>query len=180
MKKILIVLGFFCFIITMSSCDMEIDQLNYEYESHAIYQTADRNYGFSTIDKVTYLFDSDADFASVDSVLYNAKNVVIRDTITVNDYTYKVKRIGSGAFDKCVAVESISIGSNVTEILKEAFIYSYSLSYIVIPSTVVTAENDLFLDCNKDLKIYLESEKIPSKFSSNWNSGYDYVLGYKA
>jgi len=180
MKKIGFSLLFLIFLFSLSSCTFEdeIIEKNFEYETHAVAQTADRVYGFITIDKVKYLYDKDSNYASVDSVSYDATDVVIKDSITVFDYNYKVTTIGSGSFDKCVAVKNITIGRNVTTIKKEAFIYSYSLKEIIIPKNVIKAGSFLFLNSNKDLKIYLEAKKLPSGFDKDFAAGYNFVLGY--
>lgn len=63
--------------------------------------------------KVTYRNDKYASYSG---------NIVIPETITINDKTYMVTAIGEGAFRDCKFLDQVVIGKNVTNIEWSAFV----------------------------------------------------------
>ena len=94
----------------------------------------------STIDGVTYQYATGEDFADIvaaDGEMLNGKDLVIPNSITVDDKTYKVRRIGDGVFYG-MKMTSLIIEPGLEEIGEDCFRYCRELqqSLLVIPEGV--------------------------------------------
>lgn len=116
------------------------------------------------------------------------EKIVIPDTVKV---------IGKRAFAKCDALKSVDLGSGVTEIQNYAFYKCGSLNRIKIPSNVTKICDYAFRNCslssvylaetvsemgshvfngNTNLTFFVQSDEVPSGWSSRWNSSYRPVI----
>lgn len=88
-------------------------------------------------------------------------DVIIPESVTYMDNTYKVTCIGSEAFWQCKDLKSITIPKSVTTIKKRAFCLCTSLTAFTIPNSVTTIGEKAFNSCNK-----LTSIVIPNNVTS--------------
>ena len=107
----------------------------------------------------------------IDAYIGTATEVVIPDTINVDDEEIPVTTIGSYAFSGCSSLTSIIFGENsqLTSIGERAFYDCSSLTSIVIPNNVTTIGSRAFSGCF-NLTIYCEAASKPDGWSSSWNS----------
>lgn len=73
--------------------------------------------------------------------------VIIPPTVKLHNGTYKVKRVGVGAFSNCTGLTSIDIPDTVTSIENFAFSGCTGLTTINIPSSVKLIGENAFSDC---------------------------------
>lgn len=101
----------------------------------------------------------------------NLYDLVIPDSISVDDKKYEVNRIGSSAFAKneliesakmgnhilaigdsafyfCKLIKSVTLSKNITSIGKEAFTYCSQLESMVLPENLVTIDSAAFAGCS--------------------------------
>ena len=95
--------------------------------------------------------------ASVIGYSGDPKDVVIPETVTVNDAEYRMTSIGDSAFYGCSALTSVTIPVGVTSIGDSAFYGCVSLTSIAIPESVLSIGNYAFYGCTS-----LVSATIPS------------------
>jgi len=76
-------------------------------------------------------------------------SIVIPSSITHNDTTYVVTRIGYVAFKDCTKLTSVTIPNSVTSIGASAFKDCTNLTSISIPSSVTKIERQAFDYCDK-------------------------------
>ncbi len=76
-----------------------------------------------------------------------AGNVIIPESVTFNDKTYKVTSIGCDAFAKCAKLTSIRIPSSVTNIKNYSFYGCSLLTNIEIPNSVTEIGYNAFDSC---------------------------------
>lgn len=88
-------------------------------------------------------------------------SVVIPESVTYGDVTYKVIEIGVNAFYNCYMLTSVTIPDGVTRIGGSAFEACYKLTSVTIPNSVVVFEKRAFSDCTG-----LTSVTIGQAFSS--------------
>ena len=74
--------------------------------------------------------------------------VIIPSTVTYNGTTYSVTSIGSGAFEYCRSLTSITIPNSVTTIGGSAFEACSSLTSITIPESVTSIGQYAFYRCS--------------------------------
>ena len=91
----------------------------------------------------------------------NTGSVVIPESVTYNDATYSVTRIGDKAFYSCRLLTSIKIPNSVTSIGSSAFSGCSGLTSITIPNSVTTIEYGAFSGCRR-----LTSITIPNSVTS--------------
>ena len=75
-------------------------------------------------------------------------DIVIPTTATKNDVTYDVVAIGSGAFQGCSSLTSVTIPNSVTSIGDHAFHNCDSLISITIPNSVTSIGDYAFSSCD--------------------------------
>ena len=90
-----------------------------------------------------------------------AGEIVIPESIVVNEVTYTVKEIQEYAFDGCDGLTSVTIPSSVTSIGARAFYNCSSLTSVTIPSSVTSIGTSAFWYCSS-----LTSVTIPSSVTS--------------
>ena len=74
-------------------------------------------------------------------------DVVIPESITVDNIEYAVTSIGYYAFNYCSGLTSITIPNSVTSIRSSAFQGCYGLTSITIPNSVTAIGDYAFYDC---------------------------------
>ena len=92
--------------------------------------------------------------------------VIIPSTVTYNGTTYSVTSIGSGAFEYCRSLTSITIPNSVTSIGYVAFSLCSSLTSVTIGNSVTSIGDEAFRGCSS-----LTSINIPNSVTS---------IGYEA
>lgn len=75
-------------------------------------------------------------------------DVVIPESVTYMDNTYKVTCIGYEAFLQCKDLKSVTIPNSVTTFKKRAFSLCTSLTSFTIPNSVTTIGEKAFYGCN--------------------------------
>ena len=81
----------------------------------------------------------------------------IPETVTYNNNTYRVTSIGSGAFEYCSNLISITIPKNVISIESFAFYYCENLTTITIPESVIFIGYKAFDFCGNLQNIHIGS-----------------------
>ena len=116
----------------------------YDVEVDGIYYNLVKKFAFVTAGNVKY-----------------AGEIVIPESIVVNEETYTVKEIQAGAFYWCHDLTSVTIPSSVTSIGESAFYDCRSLTSVTIPSSVTSIGYHAFSKCSG-----LTSVTIPSSVTS--------------
>lgn len=100
------------------------------------------------VDGIYYTIDTDCKEASVTSgdTKYRG-NVTIPSSFDYNGETYNVTGIGTGAFDRCHDLTSVTIPNSVTNIGDWAFYNCSSLTSVTIPNSVTNIGGDAFSNC---------------------------------
>ena len=75
-------------------------------------------------------------------------DVIIPETVVLNERTYRVTSIGKEAFAFCDPLTSITIPNSITSIEKKAFLFCDSLKSITIPTSVKRIGWHAFDDCD--------------------------------
>ena len=108
--------------------------------------------------EIWYDFDSSTKTASVTSLDYSTREVVIPSTVTYESEEYNVTSIGVFAFERCSSdLISVTIPDGVTTIGDWAFGFCRYLTSIMIPESVTEIGESAFEDCRS-----LRSVTIPS------------------
>jgi len=74
-------------------------------------------------------------------------NLIIPNSITVNNITYNVTSIGISAFRSCTSLAAVTIPVGVTSIGNQAFYQCTSLTAVTIPNGVTSIEYQTFVYC---------------------------------
>ena len=143
------------------------------------------------INGINYLLDEDKQTAEVIKKEGYKGNIIIPETVMLNEVTYRVITIGVGAFKGCSSLKTITIGNGVKIIGDSAFSKCKKLIAATIPDSVESIGNCAFKDCTSlpaitihdSLKIMGESAfdscssletityiGIPEKWN-NWHRG---------
>ena len=143
MKKLFTLL----FALLATTClwayDFQVGDLYYTF-SHSYY---DGPYSVA----VTY-----QEYGSADNYA-GLTTITIPETVTYNDTTYNVTRIGSNAFNGCSSLTSITIPNSVTRIDGRAFKGCSSLTSITIPNSVTMIWNNAFEGCSSLISVTIGS-----------------------
>ena len=75
------------------------------------------------------------------------QHVTIPSSVTFDNCTYSVSRIGYAAFENCTKLTSVTIPESITEIRLLAFDECTNLTSINIPNSVTIIENGAFENC---------------------------------
>lgn len=115
--------------------------------------------------------ESNANFSSVDGVLFNkGKTVILRYPIGKGNTTYKipdgVMEVGENTFRHCESLTSITIPDGVTKISDSAFESCIALTSIDIPDSVTEIGESAFTAC------LLKSITIPAGVTEISNSAF--------
>ena len=114
----------------------------------------------ATVDGINYRFYSSAKRAIVTGITISG-DIVIPEKITVDGVEYSVTSIGSGAFQDCKAITSVTMPS-VTSIGSQAFSDCSNLTSVTMPS-VTSIEVQTFSGCSS-----LTSVAMPSVTSIHY------------
>ncbi len=170
MKKFLLlfVVAAFCW-----SCDGPIVgsgslQLVCDFEVDGIYY----NHLEGTDVEVTYPYLYSTTEGYEGAVSDYEGNVIIPSTVTYNDTTYQVIRIGESTFRACYELKSVSIPEGVTEIGRGAFGYCTGLTSVSIPNSVTTIQECAFFDCT-----ILASITFPARVAEIGQDAFNYCSG---
>lgn len=87
--------------------------------------------------------------------------VSVPEEVTYNDVTYKVVRIGTGAFYRCASLVSVAIPDGVTTISSTAFRDCISLTSVTLPASLKSIGEGVFYGC-----VTLLSISIPDGVTS--------------
>ena len=132
--------------ISASAYDVEVDGI--------YYNLAKKNLAFVTAGDVKY-----------------AGEIVIPESIVVNEETYTVKEIQPRAFFGCSGLTSVTIPSSVTSIGFAAFNSCSGLTSVTIPSSVTNIGDGAFNSCSG-----LTSVTIPNSVTSIGYSAFSYCF----
>ena len=127
------------------------------------------------IDGINYNFSGDE--ATVTSNFYNgfnfySDNVIIPESVTYNEKTYIVTKVGDKAFYTATALTSITIPNSVTSIGELAFYGCTSLQSVSIGDGVTIIGNSAFAGCNR-----LTSISIPNSVTSIGQEAFESCSG---
>ena len=101
------------------------------------------------VDGIFYNILKKAKYAEVTSGDYEYRgDVIIPETITVDDVVCNVTRIEKSAFYGCTGLTSITIPNSVTSIGDRAFRVCTGLTSITIPNSVTSIGKWAFSFCN--------------------------------
>ena len=117
---------------------------------------------------------TDGSVTSIGTGAFNGCSNLTSITIPVG-----VKSIGDCAFYNCRSLTSITIPDSVTSIGDSAFYGCSGLTSLTIPHSVISIGDRAFRGC-RDLTIYAEAAAKPDGWSGDWNySNCLVVWGYK-
>lgn len=105
------------------------------------------------VDGICYKTDLWGDYAMIsdwgeDGTHYTGV-VTIPESVTNDDTTYPVQKIGAYAFAECPELTGVSIPASITEIEDHAFENCSGLAKITIPETVTTIGPRAFAGCSR-------------------------------
>lgn len=90
----------------------------------------------------------------------NIQKVVIKPTVKINGYTFKITEIGAKAFKGSSKLTQVTIGANIQKIGKSAFENCRKLKKIYINSKNITKiEKNAFKGIKKGATIYVPKKK---------------------
>ncbi len=89
-------------------------------------------------------------------------SVTIPNTVKINGVSCKVVQIGSNAFKKFTSLKKVTIGKNVTSIMKNSFAFCKKLSRVKFKGTVKTIKSGAFKKTSKKMVV-----SVPKKISKN-------------
>lgn len=101
----------------------------------------------------------------------NVPNVLIPDTVNLNEKNFTIYQIYAYAFADHEEIETISIPSSITFINSAAFWGCSSLETIVISKNVETVGESIFYGCDNLKTVYVEHENKPEGWSNKWMAG---------
>ena len=84
---------------------------------------------------------------------YYTGEIVIPQTVTIENILWKVTSIGKEAFEDCTSLTSVTIPNSVTSIGKDAFKNCSSLSSVTIPNDVTSIGDYAFSGCSSLITI---------------------------
>ena len=111
---------------------------------------------------------------SGEATLYAGKNnedIVIPETFTEDDATYRVTGVGLEAFKEFSEIVSLNIEGNVTDIFPDAFRKCSNLRKLVLPASLRNIGNNAFYECSTlahvCCKVAKPSDLNPGNLPSN-------------
>ena len=133
---------------------------NWNNENRPTYWNVNSN-NFVVIDGVSYYLDDNLNSSIITRCNNNVSNVIIPQTITLNDKNYNVVSVGSSAFKFCNNLLSISLPDSVNEIQSYSFYGCSSLISMEIPESITSIGVGTFSKCSGLIEI-----KIPDKITN--------------
>ena len=125
--------------------------------------------GETTIDQITYQYDTETDEAMVTGAYEGISgDVEIPGTIEVEGKEYAVTSIGDYAFAYCSSLKEITIPEGVISIGERTFAYCSSLKEITIPESVTSIGDYAFVYCSS-----LKEITIPEGVTSIGDSAFE-------
>ena len=94
--------------------------------------------------------------------------IVIPETVTINNITYKVKSLERECFKGCSSLTSIKLPSSITSLEDGSFSRCSSLKSINLPSSITSLGIGCFYECSS-----LTSIELPSSITSLENSCFE-------
>ena len=88
-------------------------------------------------------------------------DIVIPETVTYDNITYKITSLERGCFEGCWLLTSINLSSSITSLESGCFEGCWSLTSINLPSSITSLGDDCFSDCSS-----LTSINLPSSITS--------------
>lgn len=92
-----------------------------------------------------------------------ASSIIMPDTVTIGNVSYKVVRIAAGAFKNNQKTTYIIIGSNVTTIGNKAFCKCKALTTIMVSAKVNKIGKRAFYGCKKLQEIMIKTAKLTNE-----------------
>ena len=122
------------------------------------------------IDGINYRLDEETKTAEVTKKSGGYEgDIIIPDTVVLNDATYRVMSIRKWAFGKCASLTSIILPNSVRSIGDFAFCNCSKLSAITIPNSVTSIGEMAFTDCES-----MTSITIPDSVTSIGENAFSY------
>lgn len=89
--------------------------------------------------------------------------------------------LGDGYFSNCVALSTIEIPANITELSYECFIGCTAMTSIYLPLTVSYVANYVFYGWteNQTIRLACSEEYAAANFRTYWNSGCNATVLYE-
>ena len=109
------------------------------------------------VDGIKYQITSDTEVEVVHKDDYSG-DIVIPETVSIDNKEYKVTSIAKGAFWGCKTINSIKIASSVRTIGRDAFRKCESLKEIELPEDIIYLDTCVFSQCYS-----LKTIKLPTK-----------------
>ncbi len=144
-KQFFLFVALFCCATQMFAHDAEIDGIFYNFAG----------------DSATVTYKGSSYYSYEDYLERYTGNVVIPESVTYNDISYRVAAIGDNAFYGCTGLTSVAIPNTVTMIGSRAFYGCTSLMSVTIPESIITIDSWTFHDCTS-----LTSIIIPNSVTS--------------
>jgi uncharacterized protein YkwD len=117
------------------------------------------------INGIKYTAVSSTSFAVTGLTSKTATSVTIPDSVNISGTSYKITKIGAGAFKGYKSLKEVSIGNNVTTIGKKALYGCKALKKITIQSSNIKSVGaKAFYKVYKKAKIYVP-EKVVTKYA---------------
>ena len=88
-------------------------------------------------------------------------DIVIPETVTYDNITYKITSLERGCFEGCWLLTSINLTSSITSLESGCFEGCWSLTSINLPSSITSLGDGCFRDCSR-----LTSINLPSSITS--------------
>lgn len=121
---------------------------------------------------IQYVLNAEKNEATITKYLEDDDNVILNDSIIVNEKEYTITNIGSLSFYECTRLTSIIMPDSVVSIGSYAFAECRGLKNIIIPSNVVSIGEYAFYVCGSMLNVTL-----PSSIISIGVSAFSYCVG---
>ena len=144
---------------TLPGYDFKIDGIFYKFSTSSEDEVL---VSYELLKYVSYWNQNGEFNESIDYISDYSGDVVIPESVTYNDKTYRVTSIGDNAFYGCRGMTSITIPESINSIGRSAFRSCTGLSFITIPSSVKLIIVYAFEDCSGLKDIYCNATEVPT------------------